>query len=150
MTRPAFMAIDPGDTTGWATFDEKGNGTGFGQVTTKNAKDIHKFLDEHSPEVIILEDYELFPWKTQQMAFNTVQTVRRIGNIESWAMLNEVPIHLQKPNVKTIGYMWAGIQKPKNHAQSHGPDAYVHGVHFLQKAGIRKPQQGVAKSDSGE
>ena len=136
-----YLALDPGKTTGWAAFDKAGNGIDYGQV---DREELYGMLVEKRPKLLIVEDFEFFPWKSKDMPFDTLIAVRIIGAIDFYAWDAGVQVVLQKPNVKTIGYMWAGITKPKNHAISHGPDAYVHGVYYLQKNGIRKPQQGAA------
>lgn len=136
-----YLSLDPGKTTGWASFDAQGNAVRFGQATKE---ELYALLTEQNPKVLIVEDFELFPWKSKDMPFDQLIAVRVIGAIDYWAWDHKVEVVLQKPNIKTIGYMWAGMEKPKNHAISHGPDAYVHGVYYLQKNKIRKPQQGSA------
>lgn len=138
-TEPYYLALDPGKTTGWASFDKEGNGVRFGQV---QKEELYELLNETQAKVLIVEDFELFPWKSKDMPFDQLIAVRVIGAIDYWAWENKATVVLQKPNIKTIGYMWSGMEKPKNHKMSHGPDAYVHGVYYLQKNGIRKPQQG--------
>ena len=136
-----YLALDPGKTTGWASFDKEGNAIRYGQAAKEEVYDL---LDAQAAKVLIVEDFELFPWKSKDMPFDTLVAVRVIGALDHWAYKNQAQIVLQKPNIKSIGYMWAGITKPKNHAMSHGPDAYVHGVYYLQKNKIRKPQQGAS------
>ena len=136
-----YLALDPGKITGWATFDKEGNAQDYGQVTKE---ELYALLVEKRPKLLIVEDFELFPWKSKDMPFDTLVAVRVIGAIDFYAWDAGISVILQKPSIKTTGYMWAGIQKPKNHAVSHGPDAYVHGVYYLQKNGVRKPQQGRA------
>lgn len=135
-----YLALDPGDTTGWAQFEEDGKGVTFDSFYGKEK--LYEFLDAAAPQVIICEDYKLFPWKAANQSWSRLDTVRAIGAIEYWAYLHNAKVIFQDPKIKSIGYMWAGIPKPKNHSESHHVDAYVHGVYFLQKAGIRKPQQG--------
>lgn len=108
--------------------------------TEVTRKGVDTMLNEWCPKVIIMED-----WITRQginLGGDRMEVVRVIGFIEHWAMLHDAEVHFQPNTIKPIGYKWAGIVKPKNHSQSHETDAYVHGVYFLQKRGIRKPQQG--------
>lgn len=138
-SEPYFLALDPGKTTGWATFDEQGNGLSMGQA------DVLTFLEllrDTPAQVIITEDYKLYPWKRDEQIWSRLDTVRLIGMVQYFCWLNNRKLVLQMPNIKSIGYMWAGISEAKSHKNSHERDAYVHGVYFLQKAGIRKPQQG--------
>lgn len=134
-----YLALDPGKTTGWATFDAEGIGVAYGQA---NIKELYELLGSTEATVFIVEDFELFPWKSKDMPFDTLVACRIIGAIDYAASLKNAEVILQKPTIKTIGYKWAGITKPSNHTISHGPDAYVHGVYYLQKNNIRVPQQG--------
>lgn len=137
-----YLALDPGKTTGWATFAQDGSGLTMGQV---NVMDLIKMMDNTPARVIITEDYHLFPWKKNEQVWSRLDTVRLIGMIQYWCFKTNRQLILQDPNIKTIAYMWAGLKKAGLHKNSHERDAYVHGVYYLQKQGIRKPQQGVGK-----
>jgi len=138
-TEAFYLAIDPGETSGWASFDEAGKPLDIGQI--KGRIPVYELLQQVQPKVLIVEDFVLFPWKAKEQAFSQFETVRIIGAIELWAFAKKAVVQLQKPNVKDIGYMWAGMPKAKSHKDSHQRDAYVHGIYFLQKNGILKPQQ---------
>lgn len=140
---PKYLALDPGNSTGWATFNEKGDVVGFGTCVTR--QEVYEKVADSEPELIIMEDYRLYPWKSKEQSWSPFETVRVIGAVEYYAYLHKCQMVLQEPSIKSIGYKWAGLVKPKNHALSHETDAYVHGVFYLQKQGIRTPQQGRAK-----
>lgn len=141
--RERYLSLDPGLSTGYATFDAAGDLITFG--TLKGKEDLYDFLAQlciSDPIDVIVENYKLYPWKAMSQSWDSLETVRFIGSVDYWADMNGYSVHLQDPNVKGIAYKWAGITVPKNHALSHETDAFVHGVYFLQKAGIRRPQQG--------
>jgi len=137
-----YLATDPGKTSGWATFDEQGNGITIGQA---NIQDFIKLLETTEAKIIITEDYMLFPWKAKEQIWSKLDTVRVIGMIQYICYKRDIELVLQDPGIKGIGYYWAGIPKAKQHKISHERDAYVHGVYYLQKNGVRRPQQGEAK-----
>jgi len=137
-----YLAIDPGKTSGWATFRADGTGITMGQCDIFGLFDL---LAKTSASIIITEDYRLFPWKSKEQSWSQLDTVRIIGMIQYHCYLNKLQLILQGSNIKSIGYMWAGIEKAKSHSKSHERDAYVHGVYYLQNQGIRKPQQGMGK-----
>lgn len=140
MSNCKYLAIDPGGTNGWASFNENGDVITFDGAKGKEA--LYQVLAAQQPKVIICEDYRLFPWKAKEQSWSSLETVRVIGAIEYYCYLNDAELHYQDPKVKTIAYLWAGITVPKNKALTHETDAYVHGVYYLQKNGVRKPQQG--------
>lgn len=138
-----YLAIDPGISTGVATFKE--NGDLIRTETLKGRDQLYEYLANiasNEPLDIIMEDFKLYPWKAMAQSWDRLETVRYIGAVEHWASLYGYLVVFQDPNIKGIGYKWAGISKPKNHALSHETDAFVHGVYYLQKAGIRRLQHG--------
>lgn len=138
-----YLALDPGGTTGYAVFNETGDLEGIGEVF--NRDELRDLLNDTKPTLVICED-----WKTNpNISFgnNRMETVRIIGQIEEWCSTHNTIIVLQPNTIKSIGYRWAGKSKSKNKALSHRLDAYVHGVYYLQKNGIRRPQQGAAKAN---
>lgn len=140
MSETYYLCLDPGKTTGWATFDEAGVGITMGQA---NIQELLDMMDSTDAKIIITEDYHLFPWKLKEQVWSKIDTVRVIGMIQYWCYKTGRQLILQDPNIKSIGYMWAGLKRAASHKNSHERDAYVHGVFYLQKNGIRKPQQGV-------
>lgn len=143
-----YLSIDPGISTGYATF--RANGDLIRTGTLREGKEeLYPFLNFIALNIktldVVVENYRLYPWKSMSQSWSSLETVRFIGAIDFWATKNKFPVHLQDPAVKGIAYKWAGLKVPKNHDMSHETDAFVHGVYFLQKAGIRKPQQGRAR-----
>lgn len=145
MTQPvAYLALDPGDTTGWAEFDDAGEPVGYGQVVEA---ELTQFLTEHISnnldlKAVICENFLLYGHKAMAQTNGRARkmgTSKKIGKIELICELRGVPVILQPASNKPIGYMWAGLQPPSNHGISHQFDAVAHGVYYLQNNGIKKP-----------
>jgi hypothetical protein len=137
-----YLAIDPGHTTGLAWFKDNGD---LDDMAEFKLSHLNTFLDQEVTNqicMIIVEDYKLYPWKSMAQSWSRLETVRVIGAIDYRAHQCGIPVVYQDPAIKGIGYKWAGKTPAKNHADSHMLDAYVHGVYYLQKNGIRVPQQG--------
>lgn len=144
MPEIVYLALDPGGTTGWATFNETGDSTGMGSCPTRET--VYELLRNKNPSVIVCED-----WITRghtTFGGDKMETARVIGAVEFYAYLKHVKVVLQPNTVKPIAYKWAGLSKPKAKVLTHETDAYVHGVYYLQKAGIRRPQQGRRNGNS--
>lgn len=141
MTEWAYIALDPGDTTGWAAADAEGNLLEYGQFKLAEQ---NKWLDAHiRPNIkeVIVEDYKNYAHKTQKN-WSRNQTSKNIGAIEMICELRGVPYYLQMANVKKIGYKFAGLgQAPSNHAISHQFDAVAHLVYRLRTTGILIPKE---------
>lgn len=136
-----YIAIDPGNTSGWAKFDEKGEILEFGQFTLAEQ---NKWLDENITSgltEVIIEDYMNYAWK-EQKKWSKNQTSKNIGAIEMICELRGVPYYLQPANVKKIGYKFAGLgEAPSNHAISHQYDAVAHGTYRLRTTGVLIPKE---------
>lgn len=136
MSKNKYLAIDPGFTSGYATFDENGKMTAFGQIA--NPDDMMDWIEELRPEpdVIILEDYVIR--KNVSHAGSRAPTIQLIGMIKRYAKKKAIKVVLQMSHAKNIGYKFAGLVPTKNHDQSHQYDAIAHGCYYLQKNGIRE------------
>jgi len=135
---PKYLAIDPGLTSGWATFTDEGAVIEWGQF---KMAELTQWLNDYLTSdltAVIVEDYKNHGW-TQQKKWSRNDTSKIIGKIELMGELRNVPVHLQPNTAKRIGYMWAGLgEAPTNHTISHQFDAVAHGVYWLVKAGIRQ------------
>lgn len=138
-----YLAIDPGDVTGWAAFDEKGDIITLGQVEDSEFSSWARQVINPRLKAIICEDYRIMSQKAQSHSWSRVPTIKKIGVIEDNAAFHGVKVILQPNNAKSTGYAWGGITAPSNHGISHQYDAYAHGVYYLQKSGVRKPGQGL-------
>jgi hypothetical protein len=132
----AYIALDPGETTGWAKFNDVGEVIAYGQYTqaeqtgwlTKNITDL---------KAVIIEDYRNYSWEKQKR-WSRNQTSKNIGGIEMICEMRKIPYFLQPANIKSIGYKWAGLgAAPTNHSISHQFDAVAHGVYWLTIKNIR-------------
>ena len=143
-----YLALDPGNNTGYAMFDAGGNLVSQGLLPQRDGRDgLYKALQEwHANQrlltTVICEDYFLYPWKGKAQSWSPLETTRVIGAIEYWCFLTGRTLILQPANIKSIGYKYAGMKETTNKIASHAENAYIHGVFFLQKHGIRRPQQG--------
>jgi hypothetical protein len=136
---PAYLALDPGETTGWALFDEEGTILRYGQYVQGEQTE---WLSENLTselKAVICEEYRIYN-SARQKRWSRNQTSKNEGAIQLLAEMRRVPFFLQPANVKAIGYKWAGLgSAPSNHAISHQYDAVAHGTYWLRQKGILKP-----------
>lgn len=136
MYKPSsYLALDPGHTTGWATFDDKGNILEMGQFTLKEVNRLNELIHDNLKTVIV-EDYRNHGF-TQQKKWSRNETSKIIGRIEALCEIRNIEVVLQPNTVRGIGYKWMGSEQPTNHSISHQWDAAAHGVYWLQKNGVR-------------
>ena len=133
-----LLAVDPGESSGWATFDAKGTITGTGICRSRD--EVYEMLKSIVPVAkVVIEDFRLYSHKAVQQSVSQLETVRVIGAIESWAALNDVSVTLQPASIKSIAEKWSGLKATGSHKNSHHIDAINHGIYYLQKNDIIKP-----------
>ena len=144
MTKHSYLAIDPGETIGWATFDDSGTMMMMGQSRFETfAKDFESLLHSDLKHVIT-EEYKNYG-HMQQKKWSKNNTSKVIGKIELMCELRSVPLTMQMANCYRIGAMWGGFEIPKNHSISHQYVAVAHGIYWLQQNGIRPVGKGLPK-----
>jgi|GEM_PF-2074777 len=126
-----LLALDPGDTTGWALF-LGGSLHDKGQIPGTIA-DMTRLFDLHLPTQIVFEEYRIYPWKLAEHAGSTVPTLRLIGAIETLCEQRSIPYLVQSAQ-SAKGFMtdeklreWNYFPKTLRHAA----DAVRHGCYAV-------------------
>lgn len=128
-----ILAIDPGGTTGWAYVklqDRKCVLLQFGKTKDPMLKELHPYLDES--DYFVVEDFQVRPNKAREGAFDwdRMETPKVIGAAEMLADLKGVPLVLQPPSIKPVGYGFAGMKYRKGARGKHTEDAIAHAAYF--------------------
>ena len=138
---PVVIALDPGETTGYAVFVE-GTLERCGELDTETLKVGYPALMDlfasvrtrtvHTPQ-IVYEEYRIYSWKTEQHTWAGLHTPQLIGGIEALAYVKHWPTYGQTAQVAK-GFctddklkMWGMYQKGQRHAR----DAIRHGAYYL-------------------
>ena len=94
------LCFDPGHTTGFAVFV----GTNLhdrGELTTKPieaaVREVERAMNQYEPDIVIVEDYRVYSWKTEHHAGSELLTTRIIGVIETFCVINFVPVIIKQP-----------------------------------------------------
>lgn len=136
-----LLALDPGETTGWCIWDciPGANDTmiACGQLDTwpieNQVKNFRALLNQYNPTQIVYEQYRVYEWKSDSHAWSDVPTLRIIGSIETFLLLNGIAYSHQTPQVakhfvtddKLKG--WGLYER----GQRHSRDAMRHATYFL-------------------
>lgn len=133
-----LLAIDPGESTGWATYSATGEFINAG--ICRSREEVYTMLKEVGPVAkVVIEDYRLYSHKAVQQSGSRLETVRVIGAIESWAAINGSEVILQAASIKKIAEKWSGIKPKGDHKNLHHIDAMLHGHYYLQRTEVIKP-----------
>lgn len=130
-----LLCLDPGETTGWATFKE-GALYSDGHLNTKDGDVVASLLlmvQGIQPNVVVMENYKIYGWKTEEHSWSALHTPKLIGAIDAICSIQGVPVHYQmaamaknfctNDKLKT----WGMYSASKRHAM----DAIRHGCYWL-------------------
>ncbi len=137
-----YIAIDPGDNIGWATFDEQGKFIAFGEI--KGHDNFLDWLEEQEGCItFIVESYRARPGATN--SWSRLPTIQLIGAIKRIAKKKKIKVVEQDPSpALSIGLRF--IKMHTTYRGKHVPDrvsALAHGVYYLKIAGIQDDPLGV-------
>lgn len=123
-----LYSFDPGETTGVAIGDNKGELVKMGQHSWADFPHYLNAIDK--ADMFIVEEFRIRPDKAMSFSFSDMKTIQVIGMLRLRAYQLNIPTQYQRPLDKSMGYRWSGTPQPKNHSLSHQVDAYAHLVFY--------------------
>lgn len=127
-----LLALDPGETTGWALFRD-GTLTGAGQFRVSSVTVFDRLFDRFQPDQLVVEQYRIYPWRSKQHQWSDVPTLRYIGAIQHAAALRGIPIHFQMAQLVKVFCTNTKLKQWGLHKDGlkHADDAIRHGCYYL-------------------
>lgn len=129
-----WIALDPGKTTGWATF------TGTQRMPVSMGEwDMDEYYDHVAVAeygLWVIEDYIIRPKKVQhgyEHQWNKGDALRLIGAVTLRGRQLEAPVVLQQASIKPIASAKSGVPYTPRKKGTHMFDAVLHGNHYLDK-----------------
>ena len=126
-----ILAIDPGDTTGWALFVD-GTLAEWGHVGG-NFTTLETLIKTARPDVLVVEEYRIYGWRAKQHSWSDVPTLRLIGAIQMLAAQQRMPIVMQTAQ-QAKGFSEDEKLRAWNFYQTgmkHANDAIRHGCYYI-------------------
>lgn len=127
-----LLALDPGDTTGYAIF-EGGTFLESGQIPTLSPSAIADFVEEVAPDRVVCESYRIYGHKLREHSGSDVPTLQLIGAVRLVCERSGIPLAFQAAH-QAKGFcsdtklrQW-GLFHPSS---KHARDAARHGAYFL-------------------
>lgn len=128
-----LLALDPGNTTGWAVFVD-GELEDCGQVATTSVAQLWQLIQDQDPDAIVCEAYHVYGNKLAQHAGSDVPTLQLIGAIRLAAHLLDLPAPRMQTAAQAKTFCtddklkhWGMYQPGKRHAT----DAIRHGAYAI-------------------
>jgi hypothetical protein len=149
-----WLCVDPGETTGWSIWQGK-------KLVIAGQTDLWPFIDAVDAWLtngkladgylleledglklkplgaIVCEDWSLYPWMLEKLAWDKCRTARGIGALELLARQHNIPIILQGADIKEAAQQ-AGAEElylAPVHENRHANDSIQHGVFYTARHG---------------
>lgn len=133
-----ILSIDPGDSTGLATFSRKGE---LLERWIMSAEDTIDYLSyAEGITAIVCEDFRLRHGRAVAQSGSKLITVQVIGAVKLYCKIHHITLIMQGPDILPVAALHSGVAQPSNHALSHDIDAYNHGYYYFEKIGVLKPK----------
>lgn len=126
-----ILALDPGETTGWAVFEDQSL-VACGQLKVGDLNTLFAVVRESRANVVVIESYRVYEHRAQQHIGSEVVTIQYIGILKLAAEQLHLPIVMQAA--------WQGKQFQTDEklrewglyqvAHKHANDAIRHGCYF--------------------
>lgn len=127
-----FISYDPGQTTGWAIFE---NDRLLSAGESIDWKDIKFQLENDEFDFVLFEEFKLYPWKAKHKSWDTFTEIEVIGVIKEFCWYNGIKLEKQIPaqkdffDNKKLERLFGKI--PSRHAK----DAVRHALVYLTFGG---------------
>lgn len=126
------LTLDPGDSTGWCY--RASNGILQGGTLPKDLVKVAQLIQELSPQVVVVESFNLYPGKAQSLIWNSFYPCQVIGVIKYICIILNIELVEQTPSVKKFagGYKddWFHLKPSLDKVTEHVKDAYLHLKYF--------------------
>lgn len=129
-----LLAIDPGETSGWALFvnGDLRNSSTIEWTAEYGWDPVIEKIIEVNPDIVVCEEYRIYSGKRLAQAYSAVETVRIIGAIE---------FICRKYKIRLVKQMASGVKGFCNNDRlkkwgyyiknRHARDAVRHGCYYL-------------------
>lgn len=146
-----WLCVDPGETTGWSIWRDKellvaGQTALWDFIDAVDAwlteGDVPEVLDLDETAMgklhaLVVEDWSLYPWMLEKLAWDKCRTARGIGALELLARQHGIPLHLQGADIKDAAKA-AGAEElylTPAYENRHANDSIQHGTFYLARHG---------------
>lgn len=125
------LSFDPGKTTGYTVLDTDEKHPVVGSFKGWQLAD--SLIASYAPDVVVIEQFRLYPAAAKHKVWSDFPTVEVIGVIKYCAELRDIPVIMQSAaDVKTINLVYTRQKRGDRHAYS----ALRHALLYLRRQGL--------------
>lgn len=133
-----WITVDPGEDTGWAEWTGSELAAAHTDKGWEFVDILHAhILEGHVPDVVVCEDWKIYPWKANELAWDGCRTARFIGAITFLCRVHGIEFVLQPAKIKEVAQKAGAdhLYSHPLHENRHQNDAIQHGVFYLATRG---------------
>lgn len=135
-----LLALDPGETTGFATFigsERTVHWEEIDQIKTwpmaETVAWLEALFNQQMPHTVVMESYRVYDWKSDDHKWSPVNTVQVIGCIQTLCIQRGIPYYFQSAQIAKNFFTDEKLREYGMYLKGvrHGRDATRHGAYFL-------------------
>lgn len=137
-----IAGVDPGEKTGMVLLELSDKLSCRAVVEALSIEDVLRYLDYWQPNVLVVEEFRLYPWMARSLGWNPMQPSQVIGAIKAWVAkcgyeieYIEQPASVRKPAQTHTRKM---EKSPMFRGKPHARDALRHAVWYTLHRWPRK------------
>lgn len=138
------LAVDPGDTTGWAVADvDRSTFKVIATGTMLSWSYLERIAVTHLPALVIYETFTVFPGKAKALAGDALEAVQTIGALKHICHQRSLTIIGQQPSIKKVPVLprdgWLTTYL-RSLGSEHEKDAVMHIYAYWRKSVMAREQ----------
>jgi len=134
------LAVDPGETTGWALLECRPDATNLvnqGQIVSwpleVGVPRLETLIKELSPNFVVYEAYHVYAWRLNEHKFSEVPTIQIIGALKTLSVQRGVPYGCQTAQTGKAFFTDDRLKSMDLYVEGerHARDALRHACQFV-------------------
>lgn len=133
-----IAGVDPGGTTGMVLIElfPRDEPRDFICYEAKQVSDISgllRTLGEWNPDIIVIEQFNLYPWKAKSLSWSDMTPSQVIGAVKAWCVDKNVQLVEQPAAMRKQGRLYSQQleRSPLFKARPHAKDALRHAIWYV-------------------
>lgn len=146
-----WLTVDPGEDTGWQRWEGARPAAGGQTKGWEFVDQVAAWVRSGELELLVIEDWALYPWKVKDLAWDKCRTARIIGALTFICRDEGIPVLFQPASIKKTAQKAGAdhLYVTPLHENRHQNDAIQHGIYYLATQGTDAASQPLLADEGG-
>lgn len=146
-----WLTIDPGEDTGWQLWEGTDNTDGGQTKGWEFVDQVAEWARAGELQLVVIEDWALYPWKLQDLGWDKCRTARFIGALTFICRDAGIPVVFQPASIKKTAEKAGAdhLYVTPRHENRHQNDAIQHGIFYMATKGTDISSQPLPEDEGG-